>query len=206
MATAGTTNAGIVDDLAGVADVCRERDVWLHVDGAYGGPASLAPGARTASTAWSAPTPSSSTRTSGCSALRLRARCVYRGRSSLAPRTRQTATYLDDVDHAEWNPADLAIHLSRRPRGLSLWYSLATHGTDRYREAVEDRLATARAVARDIRSRPSLRMLSEPELSVILFDRPGWSAEQLADWSHEQAVAGKVLCIRPAGATSRCSG
>ena len=46
VATAGTTNAGIVDDLEGVAAVAGERGLWLHVDGAYGGAALLAPSAR----------------------------------------------------------------------------------------------------------------------------------------------------------------
>ena len=36
VATSGTTNAGIVDDLAGAAAVAREHDLWFHVDGAYG--------------------------------------------------------------------------------------------------------------------------------------------------------------------------
>src|SRR4030095_10409387 len=41
-ATAGTTNFGIIDDLASVAEVCAELGIWFHVDGAYGG-AALAP-------------------------------------------------------------------------------------------------------------------------------------------------------------------
>ena len=35
--TSGTTNAGIIDDLAGVGALARERGWWFHVDGAYGG-------------------------------------------------------------------------------------------------------------------------------------------------------------------------
>ena len=46
VATAGTTNVGVVDDLAGVADVCRARGLWMHVDGAYGGAALAAPSVR----------------------------------------------------------------------------------------------------------------------------------------------------------------
>ena len=169
--------------------------MWLHVDGAYGGAGLLAPsvahlfrGIEDADSFIVDPHKWLFSPYDACA-------LVYRRPELARAAHRQTASYLDVANQAEWNPADLAIHLSRRPRGLSLWYSLATHGTDRYREAVEICLATARAVARDIRSRPTLRMLSEPELSVILFDRPGWTAEQLADWSHEQAVAGKVLCI-----------
>lgn len=46
IATAGTTNLGLIDDLRGIGEACHERDVWFHVDGAYGGGALAAPSAR----------------------------------------------------------------------------------------------------------------------------------------------------------------
>ena len=41
--TAGTTNTGTVDDLAALADLCAQEQLWLHVDGAYGGAAAMSP-------------------------------------------------------------------------------------------------------------------------------------------------------------------
>jgi glutamate/tyrosine decarboxylase-like PLP-dependent enzyme len=41
IASVGTVNTGAVDPIGDIADVCRRHDVWLHVDGAYGGPAVL---------------------------------------------------------------------------------------------------------------------------------------------------------------------
>ena len=76
VATAGTTNVGVVDDLAGAAAVKAEVGTWLHVDGAYGGAALAAPSVRgICSPASSTPTASSSTRTSGCSHRSTPARC-----------------------------------------------------------------------------------------------------------------------------------
>jgi len=41
--TAGTVDTGAVDDLAGIADLCRREKIWFHVDGAFGALATLAP-------------------------------------------------------------------------------------------------------------------------------------------------------------------
>ncbi|WP_420169365.1 pyridoxal-dependent decarboxylase [Streptomyces violaceoruber] len=57
VAAAGTANAGIIDDLAGVAAVVRDFDLWLHVDGAYGGAGLLAPASGTATRESSRTTP-----------------------------------------------------------------------------------------------------------------------------------------------------
>ena len=201
VATAGTTNAGVVDDLAGVSAACRAtsartaHDVWLHVDGAYGGAAVAAPsvahlfaGIEHADSFIVDPHKWLFAPYDACV-------LVYRRPELAKAAHQQTASYLDAVDRAQWNPADLAVHLSRRPRGLPLWFSLAAHGTDRYVEAVERCLATARTVAEGIRRRPFLRLLVEPDLSVLLFERTGWTEADYAAWSRSQALAGRILCV-----------
>ncbi len=199
VATAGTTNAGLVDDLAGVAAACRRHSrphrVWLHVDGAYGGAALAAPSVRYLFAGIEAADSFIVDPHKWLFAPYDACVLAYRRPELAKAAHQQSASYLDHVDRAEWNPADLAVHLSRRPRGLPLWFSLAVHGTDRYAAAVERCLATARAVADGIRERAYLRLVVAPELSVLLFERDGWDDDDYVHWSHEQAVAGRMLCV-----------
>jgi glutamate/tyrosine decarboxylase-like PLP-dependent enzyme len=95
----------------------------------------------------------------------------------------QEASYLDSVNaDQEWAPSHYAYHLSRRARGLPLWFSLATYGTDAYREAVEQVLALTRQTAVEIRRHAELELIGEPELSVVLFRRTGWNAGDYDAW------------------------
>ena len=90
-----------------------------------------------------------------------------------------------------WNPSDLAHHLSRRARGLPLWFSLAAHGTEAYTQAVETTLDIAREAATEIAAAPHTELIMEPELSVVLFRRRGWSAERYRAWSDGELEAGR---------------
>jgi L-2,4-diaminobutyrate decarboxylase len=201
VATSGTTNAGQIDDLAGVAAVAAERDLWFHVDGAYGGAALAAPSARhlfagieQADSLVVDPhkwlfTPFD------CAAL------LYR-RPELARRAHtQHAAYLEvnqdrkAIDAQEWDPSDYAYHLTRRARGLPLWFSLATHGTDAYRDAIESTLATTRAGAELIAARDHVELVMEPTLSVLMFRRLGWSAADYRAWSDRQLATGLTLTV-----------
>lgn len=193
VATAGSTNLGVVDDLAGAADAAREHDLWLHVDAAYGGAALAAPsvhglfdGIEGADSVTIDPhkwlfSPFD------CAAL------VYRDPASAAAAHTQKASYLDAVTRDEWNPHDYAFHLSRRARGLPFWFSLVTHGTDAYREAVEATLTLTRRVAAEIAGRGGLELVFEPELSVVLFRRKGWERADYDAWADRQLTEGRAF-------------
>jgi L-2,4-diaminobutyrate decarboxylase len=183
VASAGSTNAGVIDDLTGVAEVCRERGLWMHVDGAYGGAALLAPSARDrfagvehADSFIVDPHKWLFAPFDACALL-------YRDPAMARTAHVQQASYLDSINAtAEWNASDYAHHLTRRARGLPLWFSLATYGTDAYRDAVETVLEIARRAADEIRKHPDLELLLEPELSVVLFRRIGWGPDDYESW------------------------
>jgi glutamate/tyrosine decarboxylase-like PLP-dependent enzyme len=187
--TAGTTNLGIVDDLAGIADVAGEHGWWLHVDGAYGGAGLAAPsirhlfaGVERADSFIVDPHKWLFAPFDACA-------LIYRDPALARAAHTQHASYLDPVNvEGEWNPSDFAIQLTRRARGLPFWFSLAVHGTDAYTDAIERTLAVTRAGAELIREREHVRLLTEPELSVLVFERVGWDADDYARWSSRLLV------------------
>ncbi len=197
VASAGSTNAGVVDDLAGVAEVCRERDLWMHVDGAYGGAALLAPSVRDrfdgieqADSFIVDPHKWLFAPFDACALL-------YRDPAMARTAHVQQASYLDSLNAtAEWNASDYAYHLTRRARGLPLWFSLAAYGTDAYRDAIEAVLAITRQAADEIRRHPDLELLLEPELSVVLFRRTGWGSDDYEAW-WRRLLAAQIAFVQP---------
>jgi aromatic-L-amino-acid decarboxylase len=185
-ATAGTTNAGIIDELEPIGAIARSRDLWFHVDGAYGGAGLFSDrirhryaGLRHADSfvvdphKWLfAPF--------DCAAL------IYRNPQLAKGVHTQDAGYLD-VLHTdapeEWNPSDYAYHLTRRARGLPLWFSLAVHGTTAYGAAVDAALDAAVSATAMIDAAGHLELLRGPELSVVIFRRTGWTKPDYQAWS-----------------------
>jgi L-2,4-diaminobutyrate decarboxylase len=198
-ATAGSTNLGLVDDLASVAAVCREAGVWLHVDGAYGGAAMAAPSARWrfegiehADSFIVDPHKWLFAPFDACA-------LIYRHPERARLAHAQHASYLDlDTEIAgpdDWNPSDYAIHLSRRARGLPFWFSVCSYGTRAYGDALEACLETTAAAARIIRESPHLELVTEPELSVVAFRRLGWEPLQYGHWSRGMLDSGTALVV-----------
>ena len=199
VATSGTTNAGVVDDLAASADIAEELGTWLHVDGAYGGAGLAAPsirhrydGIERADTFIVDPHKWLFAPFDSCA-------LVYRDPEIGRLAHTQHAEYLDvlhaDHEHASgsanWNASDYAHHLTRRARGLPFWFSLATYGTDAYTEAVERTLQTTREGAALVAAADHLELIMEPELSIVLFRRVGWGPAEYHAWSDDQLRRGE---------------
>ncbi len=186
VATAGTTNAGIIDQLDAAADTAESNGWWFHVDGAYGGAGMLDPQKRAKYVGieranslvmdphkwWFAPFDS--------------AALLYKDPHLAKGVHAQDASYLNVIhtgDLTEFNPSDLAYHLTRRARGMALWFSLAVNGLDAYRDAVVAGNEMARYAADQIKAHPDRELIREPDLSVVLFRRNGWTSENYDKWS-----------------------
>jgi glutamate/tyrosine decarboxylase-like PLP-dependent enzyme len=190
VATAGTTNAGIVDDLEGLGSFARENDLWYHIDGAYGAAAIFSPthrhlfkGIRHADSFIVDPHKWLFAPLDSCA-------LIYRNPTVARKVLAQQASYLDVLHEGtdesyDWNPSDFGIHLSRRARGLPFWFSLVTNGTAAYESAVQCAIDLAQRTQELINESDYLEMVRPSSLSIVLFRREGWSAERYNEWSHE---------------------
>lgn len=196
VATGGTTNAGIIDELDTIAEVCAQEQVWFHVDAAYGGGALAAPSVRhlfngieRADSITIDPhkwlfSPYD------CGAV------IYKNMEIAKAAHSQKGSYLEifkDEGAEGFNPADYQIQLTRRLRGMPLWFSLAMHGTDKYRVSIERGIELAQIAARKIEDLDYVELVRPASLSVVLFRRKGWNAEDYRDWTYRNHKAGIAL-------------
>lgn len=196
VATGGTTNAGIIDDLEGIANLCNQEKLWFHVDAAYGGGALVADSARhlfkgieKADSVTIDPhkwmfSPYD------CGAI------IYKNPELAKEAHSQEGSYLDifkDEGAQGFNPSDYQIQLTRRLRGMPLWFSLAMHGTDKYKWAVERGIELANMAGKLIGQYPHVELVREPSLSCVLFRRKGWSPDDYKDWTFENHRKGFAL-------------
>lgn len=194
--TGGTTNAGIIDDLEGIAEVCKKEKLWFHVDAAYGGGALAADSVRhlfngieRADSVTIDPhkwlfSPYD------CGAI------IYRNPALAKKAHSQEGSYLDifkDEGAVGFNPAEYQIQLTRRVRGLPLWFSLAMHGTNTYKKAIERGIYLAKKAGEIIAQNPKVELVREPSLSCVLFRRIGWEPQEYKDWTYKNHKEGFAL-------------
>ena len=185
VAAGGSTNAGVIDDLAGCAEVAAELGAWFHVDGAYGLTAMLLPemreryaGIERADSFIVDPHKWMFAPAGSCA-------LVYR-QPWLARQTHtQHGPYIDVLrtdDHA-YNPCDLGYQLTRRASGLPVWFAMALHGLDAHRDAIRHGLVLAQRMAAALDACAATELIMQPELGVVLFRRTGWHRDEWARWA-----------------------
>jgi glutamate/tyrosine decarboxylase-like PLP-dependent enzyme len=201
--TSGTTNFGIIDQLSELADLAAENDLWFHVDGAYGlagvlvqelKPAYL--GLERADSFIVDPHKWLFAPFDACA-------LVYRDPDLARQTHTQHGEYLEILNkNDDWNPSDFAFNLTRRVRGLPLWFSLATYGVAAYRSAIKSNVDLAKKIAAEISTRANLKLVRSPQLSVVVFERIGWDAPDYEAWS-KKLLASQFAFVVPSSHLGR---
>lgn len=182
VATAGTVNTGAVDPIPRVAELATERDVWLHVDGAYGlfarlddRVAHLFEGVERAES-WAVDPHKWMATPVGCGIAYVRDADLLHRTFTLEP-----AAYLEgavgDATKELQSPWDvfggehhhLSVEQSAPPRGVQVWAVLKEIGVEGMRERVRKHLDYARHLAEVARRTDGLELLEEPTLSICCF-------------------------------------
>ena len=192
-AASGSTSTGAMDDIAGIAGVAAERDVWVHVDAAWAGVAAVCPelrshlaGVELADSFVTNPHKWLLT-TFDCSTFWVRDRAALTGALSILPEyLRNAATESGEVvDYRDWHP-----QLGRRFRALKLWAVLRTYGLAGVREHVRSGVELASYAAELVRADDRFELVTEPVLSLVVLrlragDQPTLDAMERVNASGE---------------------
>ena len=197
-ATAGTTNTGAIDPLAALAELCRQRDVWLHVDAAYGGFAALTERGREVLRGIDAADSVTLDphkwlyQPYECGALLVRDDSVLRTAFQMTP------DYLQDCFAGEEiNLSDRGVQLTRSSRALKVWVSLQYFGVDAFTRAIDRSLDLAERVCARVRASDELELMAPPSLGIVCFRRrfPAAADEDEVDGHN----AGLVVALERSG-------
>lgn len=180
VANAGTTNTGAVDPLPRIADLCRARGMWMHVDGAYGAAAALTDVGREALRGMGE---ADSLSIDAHKWLFQPFECgcvIVRDGGELKETFRLVPEYLRDSDRAteEVNFRDWGVQLTRGFRALKLWMTIQVFGMDAVREAVAWGVRLAEAAEEELRASDAWEVVTPARLGIVTFRyrRPGADA------------------------------
>jgi aromatic-L-amino-acid decarboxylase len=171
VATIGTTSTTSVDPMADVAAICRDEQLWLHVDAAYAGVTAMLPEYRDHFLGWDSAdsivvnphkwlfTPFD------LSAFYCRRMDVVRQAFSLVPEYLKTA----DASRGARNLMDTGVQLGRRFRSLKLWMVLRHFGAEGVRGALSEHIRLARMFSRWVDGDADFERLAPVPFSVVCF-------------------------------------
>ena len=170
VATFGTTGTAAIDPLAEIADICKQAEIFLHVDGAYAGSALLLPEYHSYSREISKAdsfvfNPHKWLLTNfDCSAFYVRDRDLLRQTFEIAP------PYLvTNNDNKVTNLKDYGISLGRRFRALKLWFVLRCYGIEALQAMLRKHITFAKLFAELVTSDPRFELIGAPAFGLVVF-------------------------------------
>ena len=192
--TAATINTGSVDDLNGLADICKREQLWFHVDGAIGAVLTLSPThrklvagmERADSVALDLHKWLQVPFEAGCAIVR--DRNLHRGTFALTP---------EYLEHTERGLAsgplwfsEYGLQLSRGFRALKVWLSFKEHGVDRYGQLIDQTIEQAHHLAALVEAAPELELMAPVVVNIVCFryNPGGLSVEKLNALNEELLI------------------
>ncbi|XP_026735528.1 cysteine sulfinic acid decarboxylase-like [Trichoplusia ni] len=162
--TAGTTVLGAIDDLEGVADVCKKYGVWLHVDACWGGSLMLSPKykhklegiERANSISWNPHKMAGAPLQ--CSVFMVRDKGLLHEANSAA------AQYLFQQDKfydVSYDTGDKSVQCGRKIDAFKLWMMWKARGDVGLSQLADQTMATAQFCMETVAKRPGFKLVSE---------------------------------------------
>ena len=200
--SAGTVNTGAIDDLNALADICRDEDLWFHVDGAIGAVAVLAENIkpllagieRADSIALDLHKWMHIPFEAGCAIVR--SEKAQRNTFSLTPEYLAHETRGLAAGHLWFS--DYGLQLSRQFRALKVWMSIKEHGLDRFGRMIARNVEQAQYFAGLVENDPTLELMAPVGMDIVCFrfNPGGMDDEALSALNkeilmqlHEQGIA-----------------
>ena len=172
-ATVGTVDVGAIDPLSAIADLAQRENIWLHVDGAYGALAILAPDLaprlqgieRADSIAFDFHKWGQVPYDAGF--------ILVRNGEHQLDTFATPAAYLSRESRglsasSPW-PCDLGPELSRGFRALKTWFTIKVYGTEKLGQVISNTCVLAQYLKQRIELSPQLELLAPVELNIVCF-------------------------------------
>jgi aromatic-L-amino-acid decarboxylase len=177
VSTLGTTSIASIDPLRQIGTIAAREKMWVHVDAAYAGSATIEPSLRFL---WDGVELADSIVVNphkwlftpiDCSVLYTRQPEILRQTFSLVPE------YLKTTDTAEVNYMDYGLQLGRRFRALKLWMVMQHYGLDHLRRVIRNQIEFARRLAVELQKRGDVELLAPQMFGVVVFRKKGSDEE-----------------------------
>lgn len=185
--TAGTTVLGAFDPIRPVAEICKQHNIWLHVDGAYCGSVlfsekykHLIDGVELVdSFSFNAHKMIGTPLT--CSII------VVKDKSHLYDSFSNDASYLYQTDHDDFNLGKTSLQCGRRNDALKFWTLWKSVGTKGLEEIVDHQFDLADTARDYIKNNPDYTLYSYDESISICFNYKNITAQELCTKLYEES-------------------
>ena len=171
IASAGTTDTGVVDPFPAIGDIAEKLDLWFHIDGAYGAFFALCEEGRKVLEGMDRSHSIIMDPHKGLFLPYGSGAVLVKDRRKLFESHTYTANYMQDAlaGADELSPTDLSPELTKHFRGLRLWLPLMLHGIAPFRAGVEEKLWLARYFHQELQTVDRFEVGPYPDLSVVTF-------------------------------------